>query len=61
MVGVVEGGPDEVVHRGVGDDEGFAAVFLDVEDSGEEGSGLGYDETAGLEEQMGGFVGETFG
>ncbi len=60
-MGVVERGADEVVHGGVGDDEGFAAVFLDVEDSGEEGSGLGDDEAAGFEEEMGGFVGETFG
>ena len=59
MVGVVERGPDEVVHRGVGDDEGLAAVFLDVEDAGEEGSGLGYDEAAGFEEEVGGLVGET--
>ncbi len=47
MVGVVEGRTDEVVHGGVGDDEGLAAVFLDVEDAGEQGSGLGYDEAAG--------------
>ena len=61
VVGVVERGADEVVHGGVGDDEGFGAVLLDVEDAGEEGSGLGDDEAAGFEEEMGGFVGEAFG
>src|SRR5207302_8128108 len=50
VVGVVEGGADEVVHGGVGYDEDLRAVFLDVEDSGEEGSGLGYDEAAGFKE-----------
>jgi hypothetical protein len=60
VVGVVEGGADEVVHGGVGDDEGLAAVFLDVEDAGEKCAGLGYDEAAWFEEQVGGFVGETF-
>ena len=38
VVGVVEGGADEVVHGGVRDDEGLAtslgSVFLDVEDAG---------------------------
>jgi hypothetical protein len=58
---VVERWPDEIVHGGVGDDECFAAVFLDVEDAGEESSGLGYDESAGLEEEVSGFVGQAFG
>ncbi len=61
VVGVVERGADEVVHRGVGDDEGLATVLLDVEDAGEEGAGLGYDEAAGFEEQVCGLAGETFG
>ncbi len=60
-MGVVEGGADEVVHSGVGDDEGFGAVFLDVEDAGEERAGLGDDEAARLEEQMRGFFGKAFG
>ena len=59
VVGVVERGADEIVHGGVGDDEGLAAVFLYVEDASEEGSGLGYDEAAGFEEQVGGLVGQA--
>ena len=61
MVSVVEGGADEIVHGGVGDDEGLAAVFLDVEDAGEECTGLSDDEAARFEEQVGGFVGESLG
>lgn len=60
VVGVVEGGPDEVVHGGVGDDEGFAAVLFDDKDAGEEGSGLGDEEAAGLEEEAGLLADETF-
>ncbi len=61
MVGVVERGADEVVHAGVGDDEGFGAVLFDVEDAGEERAGLGDDEAAGFEEEMRGLCGEAFG
>ncbi len=59
VVSVVERGTDEVVHGGVGDDEGFGAVFFDVENAGQESTGLGYDEAARFEEEMGGFAGET--
>ncbi len=52
VVGLVEGGADEVVHAGVGDDEGLGAVLFHVEDGGEEGAGLGYEEAARLEEEM---------
>ena len=51
VVGLVERGADEVVHAGVGDDEGLGAVLLDVKDAGEQAAGLGDDEAAGLEEQ----------
>ncbi len=61
VVGVVERRADEVVHGGVGDDEGLAAVLLHVEDAGEECACLGDDEAAGLEEEMRGFVAEAFG
>lgn len=61
VVRVVERGTDEVVHRGVGDDEGFSAVLFDDEDAGEERSCLRDEEAAGLEEEMGLFVGEAFG
>ena len=50
---LVEGWADEVVHGGVGDDEVLGAVLLGVEDAGEERSGLGYEEAAGFEEQVG--------
>jgi len=59
VVGVVEGGTDEVVHAGVGNDEGLGSVFLDDEDAGEERSGLGDDEAAGFEEKMSRLVGEA--
>ena len=39
----------------------LAAVLLDVEDAGEQRAGLGDDEAAGFEEEMGGFVGEALG
>ncbi len=52
VVGLVERGADEVVHAGVGDDEGFGAVLFDDEDAGEEGSGLGDDEAAGFQEEV---------
>ena len=53
MVGLIERGTDEVVHAGVGDNEGLGAVFLDEEDTGKECSGLGDDETTGFEQEMG--------
>ncbi len=53
VVGLVEGGADEVVHGGVGDDEVLGTVLLGVEDTGEECAGLGDEEAAGLEEQVG--------
>ncbi len=53
VVGLVEGRADEVVHGGVGDDEVLGAVLLGVEDAGEQRSGLGDEEAAGLEEQVG--------
>ena len=58
VVSLIESGADEIVHAGVGDDEGLGfvvaagAVFLDVEDGGEEHAGLSYEEAAGLEEEM---------
>jgi len=51
-VSLVERGADEVVHGGVGDDEGFAAIFFDVEDGGEQGSGLSDEEASGFEQEM---------
>ena len=53
MVGLVEGRAEQVVHGGVGDDEVLGAVLLGVEDAGEQGAGLGDEEAAGLEEQVG--------
>ncbi len=52
VVSLVECGADEIVHAGVGDDEGLAAILLHGDDGGEEGSGLGDEETSGFEEQM---------
>ena len=52
MVGLIERGPDEVVHTSVGDDEGLGAILFDEEDAGEECSGLGDDEAAGLDEEV---------
>ena len=46
VMGVVEGRADEVVHRCVGDDEGLAAVLLDIEDAGEKSSCLSHDKAA---------------
>jgi len=58
-MGVVEGRADEIVHAGVGDDEGFCAVLLDVEDASEEGSSLGNDEASRFKEEMGGLVAQA--
>ena len=53
VVGLVEGGADEVVHAGVGDDEGFVChSFLTFRTRGEECAGLGDEEAARLEEQV---------
>ena len=52
VVGLVERGADEIVHAGVGDDEGLFAVLLYVEDRGEERAGLCDEEASGLEEQV---------
>ncbi len=52
VVSLVEGWADEVVHGRVGDDEVLGAVLLGVEDAGEQCSGLGDEEAAGLEEQV---------
>ncbi len=60
MVGVVERRTDQVVHSGVGDDEGFGAVLFDDEDAGEKCAGLSDDKAAGFEEKMGVLIGETF-
>ena len=49
---LVERGTDEIVHAGICDEEGFAAVLLDVEDSGEQCAGLGDEEAAGFKQQM---------
>ena len=53
VVGLVERWADEVVHGGVGDDEVLGAVLLGVEDAGEQRAGLGDEEAAGLEEEVG--------
>lgn len=58
-MGVIERRADEIVHGGIGDDEGLAAVLLDYEDAGEQGTCLGDDEASGLEEEMGAVVGEA--
>ena len=54
MVRVVERRADEIVHAGVGDDEGLGLglgpVFLDIEDAGQECARLSDDEATGLEE-----------
>ncbi len=50
MVGLVERRPDEVVHPGVCDYESFASIALDHQHPGQQGSGLGNQEPAGLEQ-----------
>ena len=61
VVGVVERRADQVVHGGVGDDEGLFAVLFDEEDAGEQSASLSDDEAAGFEEEMGWLAGEAFG
>ena len=61
VVGLVERRADEVVHAGVGDDEGLGSVLLDEEDAGEQSSSLRHDEAAGFEEEVGVYAGEDFG
>ncbi len=61
MVGMVEGGADEVVHSCIRDDEGLGAVLFDDEDAGEESSSLRDDEAAGFEQEVSWLVGQSFG
>ena len=50
-MGLVKRGSDEVVHGGVGNDEGLFAVAFDGEHAGHQRPGLGYEKAAGLDEQ----------
>ena len=52
VVRLVERGTDEIVHGRVGNHEGLVAVALDDEHTGNEGTGLGNEESAGLDEQL---------
>src|ERR1035437_649428 len=51
VMGLVKRRADEVVHGGVGNDEGLLAVLLDLEDAGNQRPGLGDEEAARLDEQ----------
>src|ERR1700753_679715 len=48
----VERWPNEVVHRGVGDDEALRTVLLGVENTREQCTGLRDEEATGLEQEM---------
>ena len=52
MIGVVKGGPDQVVHRGINDDKMLAAGLFDVFDAGDEDAGVADDKTAGFDEDF---------
>lgn len=52
VVGLVERRSDQIVHAGVSDDEGLVAVVFDIEDAGQERTGLGDEKAARFEEKM---------
>ena len=56
--GLVERGPQQIVHPGVGDDEGLAALLLDVEHARQQHAGGPGDRAAGLDEHAEGPAGE---
>ena len=49
---LVKGWANEVVHAGIGDDEGLGAVLFDEEDACEQRASLGDDEAAGLQQKV---------
>jgi hypothetical protein len=51
VVGLVERWADQIVHGGIGNDEGLLAVALHLQDTRDERPGLGHEETPGLEEE----------
>ncbi len=51
-MGLVERGPNEIVHPGIDDDERLGLTALEIEDARHQNSGIADDQPAGLEDQL---------
>ena len=52
VVGIVESGPDQIVHGGVHDDEVFPSGLFDVFNAGDEDAGVAGDEAPRLDQDF---------
>ena len=49
---IIEGGPHEIVHRRIDNDEALVLALLEVDDRGDQNAGIAYDDPPRLQDQL---------